>query len=225
MHPSHVYRLDRSTGELLDNETFYADFQDTFWNCTRFWKIESAQHFAEPGSASWQAFNAGDWDGALRLHDDRTQDLLDYHDRCNDHGIRTQRVRIIDTPLTPYLQWEMHLLFLRDATGGPIRILTHDTPTLLPKQFPHFPEVCGMDTTVLYEHLYDGHGVMYATVKYTNPRTIVEYKYLHEILYGKAAPIGPYFLRHIKPLPAPTITEQLPPDYLEQHHRPAPPKS
>lgn len=224
-----AYELDHATGEILDNAAFYEDFNRHFWTCEQFWKLESAQHFAEPGSASWQAFNAGDWDEALKLHDDRIPDLLDYHDRCADVGVRTKRVRVVKHPVTPYLQWEMHLLFLRDATGGPIRVLPGEAfapfeTDRSSRSMGPFPEVCGMDKTVMYEHLYDEHGVMYATVKYTDLDTITMFKHLTDILYDLAGPIGPYFLRDIRPLPAPTITEQLPPDYLEQHHRAAPPK-
>lgn len=219
-----TYELDHSTGTMLDNGAFYTDFKEHFWSCDQFWKLESAQHFAEPGSASWQAFNAGDWEEALRLHQERVPELLDYHERCAAAGISTKRVRVTTTPITPYVQWEMHLLFLRDASGGPIRVITDDDTIALPKQFPMFPEVCGMDNTVLYEHLYDEHGVMYATMKYTDLDTIVNFRYLTDVLYSKAAPIGPYFLKHIAPLPAPVITEQLSPDYLAQHRRAAPPK-
>ena len=222
------YQLDHTTGEHLDNEAFYEDFNNHFWNCDQFWKLESAQHFAEPGNPSWEAFNAGNWDDALKLHDDRTADLLDYHEQCTEYGITTRRVRVVKQPITPYLQWEMHLLFLRDASGGPIRILPGeqfapfetDTPT-----GPRFPEVCGMDKSVMYEHLYDDHGVMYKTIKYTDLATITNFKYVTDTLYSQAQPIAPYYLRHIKPLPTPTITEQLPPDYLKQHNRPQPIKS
>lgn len=221
-----TYQLDHATGTRLDNEAFYEDFKRHFWTCDQFWKLESAQHFAEPGSPSWQAFNAGNWDEALKLHGDSIPNLLDYHDRCTTAGVRTKRVRVVKDPVTPYLQWEMHLLFLRDATGGPIRILPGGEFTYLEEDQPDgtFPEVCGMDQTVMYEHLYDDHGVMHATIKYTDLDTITKFKYLTDTLYDQAGPIGPYFLRHIQPLPAPTITEQLPPDYLQQHGRAAPPR-
>jgi hypothetical protein len=223
------YLLDHTTGETLDNEAFYDDFTSHFWSCDQFWKLETAQHFAEPGNPSWDAFNQGNWGKALELHTARTEALLDYHEQCTEYGITTKRVRVVKQPVTPYLQWEMYLLVLRDATGGPIRILPGNQFTPFEKDCynrpmgPFFPEVCGMDKTVMYEHLYDEHGVMYETIKYTDFDTITKFKHLTDTLYKDAEPIGPYFLRHIKPLPAPTITEQLPPDYLEQHGRPQPP--
>lgn len=222
-----TYQIDHTTGQALNNEAFYNDFTNHFWSCDQFWKLESAQHFAEPGNPSWQAFNQGNWKQALQLHQDRTQDLLDYHEQCAEYGIQTKRVRIVKQPITPYLQWEMHLLFLRDTTGGPIRILPGGEFTYLEEDQPDntFPEICGMDKTVMYEHRYDNHGVMYETIKYTNPDTVTKFKYLTDTLYQQAQPIGPYFHRHIKPLPAPTITEQLDPNYLQQHGRALPIKS
>lgn len=223
-----TYQLDQTTGTTLNNEDFYEDFNNHFWTCDQFWKLETAQHFAEPGNPSWQAFNAGDWNEALRLHHERIEDLLDYHEQCGEYGITTKRVRIVKEPITPYLQWEMHLLFLRDTTGGPTRILPGNQFAPFEKDCynrptdPLFPEICGMDNTVMYEHHYDQHGVMNATTKYTDLDTITKFKHLTDALYRDAQPIGPYFHRHIKPLPAPTITEQLDPDYLEQHGRAKP---
>jgi hypothetical protein len=223
-----TYLLDQSRGEHLTVEAFYEDFARHFWNCEKFWKLERAQHFAEPGSKSWQAFNAGDWNEALRLHDAAADDLIEYHHRCDLKGVQTKRIRIVEDPVTPYLQWEMHLLFLRDVTGGPIRVIPdiHHTVASVERGLPtHLPELCALDSTILYEHTYDDHGVINGTIKYTDLDTVVKFRYLTEMLYAQGKPIGPYFLRHIKTLPAPTIAEHLPTDYLQQRNQPKPPHS
>ena len=112
-----------AAGERLELPAYYADFQRNFRRAREFWKLERGQVFAEPGDASWEAFDAGDWDEAMRLAEARRADLRRYHEENTAAGIRTRRIRIVSLPVTSYLQWELHLLRLRDEAGGPIRIL------------------------------------------------------------------------------------------------------
>ena len=60
-------RSDDAVGERLELPEYYADFQRNFRHAREFWKLERGQVFAEPGDASWEAFDAGDWDEAMRL--------------------------------------------------------------------------------------------------------------------------------------------------------------
>lgn len=221
--------LDPTTGEHLDNEAFYEDFNNHFWNTDHFWKLERIQHFAEPTNPSWEAFNQGNWEEALRLHEARIPGLLDYHDQCREYGITTRRIRIVEHPLDPYLQWEMHLLFLRDATGGPITVLPQhavahleNETTTKPNQ--PLPEICGMNDTVMYNTTYDANGVLNGAIKYTDPTIIAPWRRLTFRLFEQGEPMGRYFLRTVKPLPPPPAPTPLPTDYLEQHGRMAPPR-
>src|ERR1700728_2724665 len=106
--------LDGAVGEQMELLAYYADFEDNFWRSREFRKLERGQVFAEPGDASWEAFDAGDWGEAMHLAEARRADLRRYHEENAAAGIRTRRIRIVSLPVTPYLQWELHLLRLRD---------------------------------------------------------------------------------------------------------------
>ena len=70
--------LDGAIGERMDLPAYYADFQENYARTRNFWKLERGQVFAEPGDASWEAFDRGDWDEAMNLLEKRRPDLVDY---------------------------------------------------------------------------------------------------------------------------------------------------
>src|ERR1700722_12736027 len=115
--------LGDAVGERLELREYYADFRRNFPHAREFWKRESGQSFAEAGNASWEAFNRGDWAASLRLIEDLRGDLKEYFREVEAAGTSTYRVRIVSLPLTPYMQWELHVLRLRDEAGEPMRIL------------------------------------------------------------------------------------------------------
>ncbi|MET7935298.1 DUF6879 family protein [Streptomyces sp. NPDC005322] len=75
-----VPALDVSQGERLSRDVYRVDFQERVWdnNGRDSWKLERQQHFQEPGSDSRKAFDRGDWEGALRLIEQRREGLLQY---------------------------------------------------------------------------------------------------------------------------------------------------
>ena len=115
--------LGDAVGERLELREYYADFRQNFSRTREFWMLESGQDFAEPGNASWEAFNRGEWAASLRLVEDLRTDLKEYFRELQAAGTSTYRIRIVSLPLTPYLQWEFHVLRLRDEAGEPMRIL------------------------------------------------------------------------------------------------------
>lgn len=209
--------LDPADGEHLPDEEFFNDFNTRFWQATDFWKLERATHFAEPDSPSWQAFQHGNWELALQLTEARRPDLVAHYNEMTDHGVTARRIRIVDEPIGPYLQWELHLLHLRDEiSGGTIRVL----PTTATTQDERacggeLPEICTMDDTVLYLHTYDEHGVQDRNIRFTDPAIITPWRDYTAHLWEHGDPLADYFEKHIKNLPAPGPVEQLPDNYLE----------
>lgn len=205
-------------------DEYYADFTKHFWkNATRFWKFERGQRYAEPASASWRAFNRGNWQEALDLLEASRPGLVDYHQRAATADITTHRVRIIEEPLTPYLQWELHLLHLRDQTGGPVRVLPAS-------HILEYEEDCGplADLNIiaphaLYEVTYDDNGVLESAIRSTDPDDIANQVAFVYKLYRIAEPIRDYFQRAVAHLPPPGPDFPLPEDYLETTGRPRPP--
>src|ERR1700733_8819463 len=114
--------LGDAVGERLELPEYYADFQKNFVRAREFWKLERGQVYAEPGDASWEAFNGGDWGESMRLIEERREDLKRYREEVVA-GTATRRVRIVSLPPTPYLQWELEVFRVREETGDQIRVL------------------------------------------------------------------------------------------------------
>jgi hypothetical protein len=142
------------TGERLELREYYADFTSYFARAREFWKLERGQDFAEPGNRSWEAFNAGSWNDAMRLLEENRDDIRRYHEENTAAGIQTRRIRIVSLPVTPYLHWELCLLKIRDETGGPIRILPVSAVNDAENRGP-LPEIYTMDDAVMYQAIYD----------------------------------------------------------------------
>lgn len=217
--------LGSAVGERLDLAAYYADFRKHFARAREFWKLERGQAFAEPGDVSWEAFDQGDWEESLRLLEDRREDLRKYHKENAAAGTATRRIRIISLPITPYLQWELHLLKIRDETGGPIRILRADDVTDLEDQGP-LPEIYTMDRDVMYQAIYDERGVLERALKYTDTAVVSRCRDFIVDLYVRGEPISSFFEREIAYLPPPPLAAPtIPGDYLERTGRPHPIRS
>jgi hypothetical protein len=217
--------LGDAAGERLELPDYYGDFQRNFRRAREFWKLERGQVFAEPGDASWVAFDAGDWDEAMRLLEGRREDLMSYHKENAAAGTRTRRIRIVSLPVTPYVQWELHLLRVRDEAGGPIRILRASAIAGLEDQGP-LPDIYTMDGTVMYQAVYDEHGVLEHALRYTDRTLVGRCRDFIEDLYARGEPIDSFFEREIAHLPPPLPTTPLiPRDYLARTGRPIPIRS
>jgi hypothetical protein len=217
--------LGGAVGERMELPAYYADFQENFAHTREFWKLERGQVFAEPGSASWEAFNRGDWETSLCLIENLREGLKRYHQETAEAGTSTYRIRIVSLPPTAYMQWELHVLKIRDETGGPIRILQAAAVADLEDDGP-LPEIYTMDDDIMYQAMYDDHGVLECAFKYTDQPLIARCRGFIAGLYARGEPITSFFQREIAPLPpprpgAPTISD----DYLERTGRPRPIRS
>jgi hypothetical protein len=217
--------LGDAVGERLELSEYYADFQRKFRRTREFWKLERGQVFAEPGDASWEAFDAGDWDEAMRLLEVRRADLKRYHEENAAAGTQTRRIRIVSLPVTPYLQWELHLLKVRDEAGGPIRILSASAIADLEDQGP-LPDIYTMDDIVMYQAVYDERGVLEHALRYTSRPLVARCRDFIAGLYRRGEPIASFFAREIAPLPPPhPLAPAIPQDYLVRTGRPRPIRS
>ena len=217
--------LAGAVGERMTLSAYYADFQENFSHTREFWKLERGQVFAEPGDASWEAFDSGHWRKSLRLLSRRRKDLKRYHEEAAAAGTITRRIRIVSLPVTPYLQWELHLLQIRDETGGPIRILSAAAVADLEDQGP-LPEIYTMDRTVMYQAVYDDHGVLAYALRYTGQELVGRCRDFIADLYARGEPMRSFFEREIAPLPPPVPAKpMIPRDYLERTSRPQPIRS
>jgi hypothetical protein len=214
--------LGDATGERWELAAYYADFRKNFARATEFWKLERGQAFAEPGDASWVAFDRGDWEKSMRLLEDRRHDLTQRYQWNAAAGRVSRRIRIVSLPPTPYLQWELHLLRLRDEIGHPIRILLDTDVADLEGEAP-LPEIYTMDRDVMYQAVYDGNGVLECALRYTGRTLVSHCRDFIVNLFDRGEPIASFFAREIASLPPARPTRPaIARDYLDQVGRPYP---
>ncbi len=148
--------VDLEAGERLELAAYYVDFEVKLWSTSApgFWKLERQQFFKEPGNPSWEAFAAGDWGESMRLIEAGRPDMIDYYRRIEEHGFVNRRVRVVEQPLTPYLQWELHVLRMRDQYGGKVRIVTEEQIADAERAAP-LPEIYTHGTSTMYQAIYD----------------------------------------------------------------------
>ena len=184
--------LAGAVGERMELADYYADFEQTFWAATSFWKLERAQTFAEPGNASWEAFDRGDWNEALRLLEAELPAMRERQKRIAAAGFMARRVRIVEFPITPYLQWELHSLAIRDECGGPVRVLPA-TEIAAAEADEALPEITTVGEDVLYQAVYDDSGVLAAVYRFSDREVIRRCRELIVGLFEEAEPLAEFF--------------------------------
>jgi hypothetical protein len=200
----HAPVLPAEQGERLTRDVYRRDYRerDEAIRNGNSWKLERLQHFEEVGSPSRDALRRGDWQGALRLIEERHDALRDeaLHDRRR--GSVFHRVRVVEEPLTPYLQWELTSLRQRAQYGQRIRVVL---ASAVADSESHglLPELTILDERTLYRVLYTDEGVPNGAVRYTDPGVVTPWvEYLRE-LYEIGEDVHSYFDRAVAHLPPP----------------------
>ncbi|WP_433891812.1 DUF6879 family protein [Streptomyces sp. CA-111067] len=196
--------LGGATGEPMALDDYYADFEKHFWNSGEpgFWKLERQQTFKEPGYDSWEAFARGEWEESLRLLEAGRADLEEYHRKADRHGFTTRRIRVVEEPLSDYMQWELHALRVRNESGGLIRVLSADHVTRFEADGP-LPEIYTLGSQVLYQAVYDEDGVLASGRKFTDPELVRRCRRFIADLYDAGVPLEDWFDDHVAALPPP----------------------
>ncbi|MDT0548882.1 MULTISPECIES: DUF6879 family protein [Streptomyces] len=197
-------RLDTSRGAPLDLDSYRRDFRQRQWTIDGqdSWKLERCQHFREPGFASWEAFDRGDWHGALRLIQEERDYLREFSEENERRGITLFRVRVVQEPLTPYLQWELHLLRLRAECGERIRVVSPERVRFLEKEAP-LPELLTLGERAVYEIRYTQQGVLDGAIHYSDTETTDRCRAFIRDLYDSGEDLIPYFDENTRHLPPP----------------------
>ncbi|WP_444947432.1 DUF6879 family protein [Micromonospora ureilytica] len=191
-------------GEQLRLEDYWADFGDRFWRTgdPGFWKLERQQSFKEPGDQGWRAFADGRWGDSLRILDARRPEFQSYYRRIADSGFATRRVRVVEEPLTPYLQWELHVLRLRHEYGGLTRVVGPDTVAAA-ESGGQVPEIYTLGTEVMYEAVYDADGVLASARRWRDPDVVASCQSFIGSLYQGGESLDEFFARVVAPLGPP----------------------
>ncbi|MFC0865354.1 DUF6879 family protein [Sphaerimonospora cavernae] len=207
-------RVRDAEGRILPVDAYQAEFADDLERATAtVWKLERAQDFYEPDVASWRAMMAGEWEDSLSLLQEMGPTLTEFYRIRPDFC----RVRIVERPLTPYLQWEMHALAVRAAAGERPRVLAAEAV----REFEHIaalPELVVFGPSLLYEVLYDDGGGHIGGRRVTDPDVIVPCLDAVRELYDRGEDLLPYFDREVVPLPPPSVSLRMReplPDYSQ----------
>ena len=168
-----------------------------------FWKLERRQVFQEPGVGSWELFQAGDWAGSLDLIHSQRVDFTGHLDRIKAVGFSHHRVRVVERPVTPYLQWELHVLQAKDRCGEDVRVVPAGDVAALERHGP-LPELVVLGADAAYEVLCTGDGLPDGARRFTDPAVVAAARELIQRLHASGEPIGDYFAREIAPLDPPS---------------------
>lgn len=198
--------LERIAGlpaQRLNTEAYVADFGDHFTRIEDvFWKLERRQTFREIGDPGFDAFTRGDWEAAMRFEEHNRERVRRYFQEIAEAGFEFRRIRVVEAPVSPYLQWEMQAFRIRAEEGERIRTL--DAEAVADRETRGtLPEIVILGTLVLYEILYDDTGTLQGARKITDREVIDACRTEMDLLWGKAEDLGTYFAREIAPLPPP----------------------
>lgn len=199
-----VPALRPERGERLARDDYRRDFRErrAAIRDGASWKLERLQHFEEIGDPSRDALRRGDWQEVLRLFDAEHDTLRSSAQEQARNGALFHRVRVVEEPLTPYLQWELHWLRLSAECGHRIRVIPVAEVAASETEGP-LPELTVLDDSVLYHVLYTGTGRPYGAIRYTDRETVECWAAYIRGVYAAGEDVRSYFDRAVAHLPPP----------------------
>ncbi|MFJ7768265.1 DUF6879 family protein [Streptomyces sp. NPDC097107] len=191
--------------QRLDRPTYHADLSRVYSSGIGFLnKLERGQHFKERGFPSWEAFADGDWERALSLAVERREDYAEEIRRASQLGIAHRRLRVVEFPVTPYVQWELFVLRVRVGLGDDIKILDARDISHIERHRP-VPEVVIVGDAAMYEVVYDEDGNAAGAKRYTDRSLIRETNAGFDALYERGEGFHDFFNREIADLAPPGV--------------------
>ncbi|TXC98823.1 DUF6879 family protein [Streptomyces sp. ISID311] len=197
--------FQRAISEHLDRPSYHEDFRRHYESGIRFLKkLERGQNFKERGFPSWEAFAAGEWDRALSLIEEKREIYAGQFQKAAELGILERRLRVVQFPVTPYVQWELFVLRLRVELGDSIRVM--DARKISDIEVDHLvPEVVILGDEVMYEVVYDDDGNAAGANRIADQATIEETSAGFDALYRRGEDFTEFFNREIAPLDPPMV--------------------
>ncbi|MEU9393413.1 DUF6879 family protein [Streptomyces sp. NPDC048324] len=196
--------LPVAEGTRLDQQAYVADFERRFWRigAEGFWKLERMQGYDEGEFASWRALRAGDWTESLRLIEELRPEFEEYYGKIAAAGFALHRVRVVERPVVPYIQWELNLLRVKDEYGERVRVVDAAEVAEDEADGP-LPELCVLGTDAVYVLHYTPSGVPDGATRHTDPAAVDRARGQVQRLHASGEPLEAYFRREIAGLPAP----------------------
>ncbi|WP_327288752.1 DUF6879 family protein [Streptomyces sp. NBC_01198] len=196
--------LPADQGEPLRHEEYGRDFRTrrAALRDSESWKLERRQHFEELASPSREALRQGDWPEVLRQFEalrDASRQIASTDTR---HRSPFRRLRVVEEPLTPYVQWELYWLRMRAEVGNPTRVLLADAVSAAEEQ-GRLPEMVVLGGRTLYQVLYSEAGAPSGATRWTDPDVVGPWDAYIRDAYAQAEDVLSYFDRVVAPLPPP----------------------
>jgi hypothetical protein len=197
---------DPSSGTRLSQDEYGRDFADRLWLADNrdTWKLERRQFYDETGFPSWDAFAAGDWGRSMELYAEMRPELRAFFRQYQERGSRFCRIRVVETPLTPYLHWELHCLRIRAQCGERVRVVPAERLSALEPLGQLVPDLVSLCGATLYVTEYDDGGKPAGARRFTDREVIAGYEGLAGELFWSGEALESYFGRAVAPLPAPS---------------------
>lgn len=168
------------------------------------WKLERQQYFSDPTDPPWVAFSQGKWEESIRLMENARPLFSKECQEAAAHGVTLYRVRVIEEPIAPYVQWELHYLRLGTSAGEKIRVVDAERV----KQFEEdglLPDVLTAGVDTVYRILYTNEGVPEAARRLINSEVAKRCIEFIQGLYADGEDMDTYFDRRIASLPPPRL--------------------
>ncbi|SEP84998.1 DUF6879 family protein [Streptomyces radiopugnans] len=193
----------------LDRKRYHEDFYRVFESGIReLRKLERGQHFRERGFPSWEAFDSGEWEKALSLVEEKREAYTRQLREAEHLGVRQRRLRVVEFPVTPYVQWEFFVLRLKVELGDEIRAIDAHAIAEIERERP-VPEVVILGDRAMYEVVYEN-GDAAGARRYADPALIAETAAGFDTLYERGEDFAEFFEREIAPLPPPSVGGRAP---------------
>ncbi|WP_141583710.1 DUF6879 family protein [Actinomadura sp. WMMA1423] len=198
-------RIARFEGKLLDHSAYHRDFARQVEDLRgTIWKLERSQVFRELDDPSWLAFSSGDWRRSLELLEEDRKAVRAEADGNRRQGLKIKRVRVVERPLSPYVQWELHALRMLAEEGFELSVLPAEHLSELEDQ-GQLPEVVVVGSRVLYEVRYQPDWTPCGARRIETPEVIRTAASEIGRLHRKGEPLLRFFEREVARLPAPAV--------------------
>lgn len=192
-------------GQVFNRPGYHADRRRTEKEVPgAVWKLERSQVFREPYDPSWQALIEGRWKDALALHEEDREAARSEHSRNHENDVEFRRLRIVEQPVAPYLQWEMYFFRILVQEGFMLRVLDAGRVRDLEQDRP-LPELLVHGDQVLYQVRYDEHWTPCGARRIDDPDVVRPAQEEIAQLWAQGEPLLDYFERVIAPLPPPAV--------------------
>jgi hypothetical protein len=197
-------RIRQISGTLLDRRSYHERMRvETAQMNGIVWKLERSQVFTEAADdPAWQAFASGDWLKSVAVFESERSDIQAEAEKYTRQGSEFRRLRIVEQPVSAYLQWELQSLKIFDESGMPIRALDASSVRNL-EDSGQLPEIVIVGDEVLYEVQYDSQWSACGARRITDRDVIWQATADIAGLWAEAEPLAEYFSREIATLPPP----------------------